>query len=128
MSVTMEKTWIPSQPYRRGYEATTTKEAFCLNDKLSINGYGRDIEIVRIPIEAYSPKTVHEVELTEDEINALLVWMHGLVGHVRIPDEMYQEVCNDRGMTNKFTGGFQVMNDMSAAEERALADKRQRTA
>ena len=54
--------------------------------------------------------------------------MHGLVGHVRIPDEMYKEVSDNKGMKNKFTGRLRVMNDMSAAEERALADKRQRTA
>ena len=53
--------------------------------------------------------------------------MHGLVGHVRIPDELYNEVSKDKGMKNKFIGGLRVLNDMSASEERALAEKRQRT-
>ena len=126
-SVTIEKTWTPSEPFRRGYEVETSKEVFCLNENLSISGYGRDIELVRLPVDSYDPTKVHEVELTEDEINALLVWMHGLVGTVHISDEMYQQASDNKGMKNNFNAGQRVVTELAKTEQRTIVGKLPRT-
>ncbi len=115
----MCKTWVQDSPDNVPVARVATNILSCINNKLPLHVYGRTINYVEMPPEAWSrdPAVRDTVYLHPSLPRVLLMVMHAMIGDVPAAKDEVSRLCTYNVQSNVSKPGQRMLADWLAQEK-----------